>query len=358
MVSITVENGSCRIQGLDPGQLETLRYSVAYQAQPLPPVGCQLAIRGLVGEVMSEQHLQRPPPAHRVFAWALNSASCRRQFSQHNWEPTLSAVAATMRQRGVWDGWSSMVSTSGHFGAGLLDTVQRACRCRLGLQPSLRDTRPRPALGRPVGTMPPLFDFQQEALEAFLTEHRGVLDLPPRSGKTRIATAIIHRLGLRTLYMTPRKHLVGQTVAAINRFLGEGTALAIVGQPKSVKAQRALARALVWVCTPQTAAGPNRAARKGGKLYTGLPNIHTRELLVVDEFHHAAAPTYREVATLAVNAYYRLGLTGTHFRADGRDMEMESVISRAVYSRTVQDMVEQGRLVPARIAMIDNMLFW
>ena len=46
------------------------------------------------------------------------------------------------------------------------------------------------------------------------------------------------------------------------------------------------------------------------------------------------------------------GLTGTHYRADGRDLAMTGVLARAVYERTVADMVGLGRLVPARIAML------
>ena len=83
-----------------------------------------------------------------------------------------------------------------------------------------------------------------------------------------------------------------------------------------------------------------------------MNGIQSRHVLVIDEFHHSAASTWQDISAAATSAYYRLGLTGTHFRSDGKDLAMHAVLSRCVYRRTVSEMVTLGRLVPAKIAMV------
>jgi superfamily II DNA or RNA helicase len=67
---------------------------------------------------------------------------------------------------------------------------------------------------------------------------------------------------------------------------------------------------------------------------------------------NSAAKTYQEISERARNAYYRLGLTGTHYRADGRELLMHGVAGPAVYKATVADMVARGVLAPGQACMI------
>tara|TARA_R110000751_G_scaffold85896_9_gene171278 strand:+ start:548 stop:1966 length:1419 start_codon:yes stop_codon:yes gene_type:complete len=249
---------------------------------------------------------------------------------------TVEELAAVLRQRGLWDGWERLVTADGTFPTGLLAHVQRALTIRAGVPRAIvSDERGRVPRGTPQ-PLPTLFDYQRHAVDAWLHAGRGVIALPPRAGKTRIAVAAVASLGLPTLYVVPGVGLAKQTVAV---FRNHGlTAAQATGGRQSAKRQREIARAQVWVATPQTA--------------VKLPGIGGRQVLVLDEFHHAAAQTWQAVSQAASGAHWRLGLTGTHYRADGRDLAMTGVLARAVYERTVADMVGLGRLVPARIAML------
>ena len=312
--------------------LRVVRHGVAYQDVVMPPVDAQRAIKSFF-----RQRRRFGAHSDMMRLWA-DTPTCEALFNE-GVTPTTLTVAQfeqVLRQRGVWDGWVRMVQADGKFPTGLLRHVERQLTLRAQTSFEVDDNRGSPPQGSELSPRIPLYDFQESARQSAISAGRGVIDLPPRSGKTRIAIAIVASLGVPTLYVTPGIGLVKQTVAAFNEFF-PGLAAGQSGAPNA-KERRALLRALVWVTTPQTA--------------VKLPNIHARQLLIMDEFHHAAATTWQAVSEQAVGAWWRFGLTGTHFRADGKDMEMAAVLGRSVFKRSVSEMVELERLVPAHIAML------
>jgi len=314
--------------------LRVVRHHVAYRKRLMPPVEAQKIIKrfysarrryGGVGDIA------------RLFA---DESTCAELEALGVTAETLTRpqFESTVRQRGVWDGWVRLVNADGSFPTGLLRHVERALTLRLGVEYTISDERVVPARGVPWASLD-LYDYQEAAVEAFLAAGRGVVDLPPRSGKTRIAVAVSAALGVPTLYIAPTIGIVNQTAGVFQALLPHKTTIGVhSGLSSSAKTHRKLVAADVIVATPQTA--------------TKLPNLHTRLLLIVDEFHHSAAKTWQAASVACSSAFWRLGLTGTHFRADGKDLEMAGVLGRSIYSRSVGDMVEAGRLVPARIAML------
>lgn len=340
---IEIGNSQSRIEGLPPDQHKQLQKIVAYRAQDLPPKSVQTKIK----EFMAGRGRLRVEQDCRDFI-----ALFGQEIGPWAHQLTPSLFSRSFYAKALWDGWTSLVSARGYFGTGLLPLVQRTLSLRLGhTEVEIQDLRGRPPA--PMG-MPPikpqLYDFQEEAIQAwFDAGGRGVIDLPPRSGKTRIMIAAVARANTPALVVVPTVGLVEQTVA---RFLSLGWprdgVVGLTGGRSKMNAtmKRKLQRAQVWVMTPGTAAG----SRKAGN--PGIEGIRSRKMLVIDEFHHAAAKTYRDISDAAVNAYYRMGCTGTHFRADGKDLLMHSVLSRAVYSKSIEEMVALDRLVPGRVAMV------
>jgi superfamily II DNA or RNA helicase len=332
MTRIVVGNVWSKIEDISTDHLRIVRHGVAYQEQVMPTLDAQRTIKAFFsrsrryGSVTDLRRLW----ADSTVSQALTDADLAQSVL------TPAMLERVLRQRGIWDGWVRMVKGDGSFPTGLLALVRRQLRIRCETPFALDDNRGDPPCGTPLPT-PDLYAYQREAVEAFVQAGRGVIDLPPRSGKTRIAMAIVAQLGVPTLYVTPAVGLVTQTVAAFREFFPDRSVFGQRGKPNA-KERRQLLNALVWVATPQTA--------------ITLPNLHARQLLVLDEFHHAAAATWQAVSEKLTGAYWRLGLTGTHYRADGRDMEMAGVLGRSAFSRSVSEMVELGRLVPARIAML------
>lgn len=73
------------------------------------------------------------------------------------------------------------------------------------------------------------------------------------------------------------------------------------------------------------------------------------QMLMIDEFHHAAAKSYQKLNKLCLNAFYRYGFTGTYMRSDGKDMEMRGVLDQVIFKITVSDLIERGYLVRPHI---------
>lgn len=54
----------------------------------------------------------------------------------------------------------------------------------------------------------PLYDYQEEAVEALLGEYYGILQSPPGSGKTQMGIALAVALGRKTLWLTHTRDLL------------------------------------------------------------------------------------------------------------------------------------------------------
>ena len=346
MAQVIVNNSTSQLLA-DSRTIREVRRLVAYREVELPPPHAQAIIKSFFlrrkrqGPYRDIEALYADWETHRQ----LEAAGCPYGYLSPD------MIEQVLRQRGTWDGWVRLVGANGGFQTGLLPHVVRALTLRLKIAPMIHDERivPPPSAFSIV-TKPPLYDFQSEALSAFLEHGRGIVELPPRSGKTHIAIAVIIELSVPTLYVVPTIGIARQTVAALRRYMPERDVMQITGGAPSAKRKRLMAGTRVWVTTPGTAAGPR--PKKKGQRRRGITGIGSRHLLVVDEFHHSAAKTYQDISLAAVNAYYRMCLTGTNYRADGKDMLMRSVVSRTVYRRSVQEMIAAGRLVPAYVAMV------
>ena len=80
----------------------------------------------------------------------------------------------------------------------------------------------------------------------------------------------------------------------------------------------------------------------------------TLDLLVIDEAHHAAAPTYRAVidAVLDRNPDARIfGVTATPNRGDGKGLR--EVFSNVADQIRLGELIAAGHLVPPRTFVID-----
>jgi len=318
-----------------PSVLGVVRHRVSYQGVRLPPIEAQKLIKRFLLEKGggSMYSLMEAIWEDADLSSALQALGVGRS------DLTMGGLGLIQKRKGgFWDGWMRPVAPDGSFPTGLLGHVQRVLDVYCSAPYSIDDQRGPAPFGDPVGKPIELWGFQQEAVEAFLAAGRGVVDLPPRSGKTRIAISVVCRLGLPTIFIVPSVGLARQTVQAFRAVLPAREVASATGGRPSQARSREMTRAMVVIGTP--------------KSVTYLPDIASRRVMVVDEFHHSAAETWRAVSYAARSAYWRLGLTGTNYRADGHDMEMHGVLDRAVYRQTVGEMVARGRLVPARIALL------
>jgi superfamily II DNA or RNA helicase len=248
-----------------------------------------------------------------------------------------------------WDGYTRLMNPRGQIPSGLVPRALRLLR-KWQVPLSVQDIRERPEEQMPLWQLKSGFelrDYQIEDSARAVQWGRGVVDSPPRSGKTAMIAELLRQTALKTVVTAPTAPIARQTHARFVDLLRDWTNgercprdfyLLVGGPPKSAAELKAARAATVFVATADTA--------------VSMPEHwwRTIQALVVDERHHQASKTYRRLNDLAVNAYYRWGFTGTNFRSrDGEQVALEACLGRIVARHSVQEMVERRVLVPGRV---------
>jgi DNA excision repair protein ERCC-3 len=299
---IFVNNARSRVEGLRPDILRALRYELSYQ------VGV---------------------PAEKRFLQADGSVKV-------TW----------------WDGYKRLLQRSGNFPSGLVPRVLRLLQ-KWSVGHEVRDLRTRPLEAVPIWVMPEGFqlrDYQREACDRAEAWGRGVIDSPPRTGKSCMIAELVRRVADKTVITAPTNPIASQTMDMLLRLFRENDwsgqvpdcaddfYLLTGGVPTSQKERRKVRRAKVFVSTAGTA--------------VLMPQVwwDTIKCLIVDERHHQGAKTYHKISDLAVNAYFRWGFTGTNYRSNaGEHIALEACLGRTVASYSIPEMTERGVLVPGEV---------
>jgi superfamily II DNA or RNA helicase len=179
--------------------------------------------------------------------------------------------------------------------------------------------------------------YQEAAMDAFSSRlaagvQRGIINLPTGCGKTLTGLALAKRMGVRTLWLAHRDELIEQPNRAIRAVWPD----AVTGV---VKADRDERDAQVVFASVQTVSRPGRLGKLSGF-----------GLVVVDECHHAAAPSYRRVlealGTSTKGGSPALGLTATVERGD--KMGLDCAFEEIVYQLQLLQAIQDGWLVDLR----------
>lgn len=159
--------------------------------------------------------------------------------------------------------------------------------------------------------------YQKEAIEAWRAANgRGVVVLPTGAGKTHVAMMAIDQKRRSALVVAPTLDLVRQWYDALR--LTFGVPVGVVGGGEHV----------VLPLTVTTYDSAYIHAEHLGKRFG---------LVVFDECHHLPGPSHA-IAARAFLAPFRLGLTATPERPDGRDAELDELVGPIVYRRDIVDL--------------------
>jgi superfamily II DNA or RNA helicase len=230
--------------------------------------------------------------------------------------------------------WGSLVRSDNRVPAGLTPYVLALAKHH-GVPCELHDIRVRPEDNIPWWSVRAAWrPYQDEVHKRIITYGTGVIDAPPRSGKTLMAARAIDTIALPTVYVAPSLQIVRQTYEVFCKMWSPDFVARLDGDAKP--SEKDITKPIV-VATASSAAKQPDAWWK------------TRLVLVIDEFHHAAAETYHRISELASEAYYRLMFTGTHFRTAGDDLAMAAVCSQVLRKIEIKELVSGGYLAPPRI---------
>jgi len=179
-----------------------------------------------------------------------------------------------------------------------------------------------------------LRDYQEEAVSAWASNsYRGIVSLPTGSGKTVVGVAAVVRKPVWTLVVAFTREQMRQWRDHFVK--GCSISPGLIGLFYSDEKRIAP----ITISTYQT------AFRHIEKL---SPYFH---MLIVDEVHHLPADKFRAIA-LGMFSPYRLGLSATVTREDGRHEELFPLMGGVIYHKSPQELVEAGYLSPYRIETI------
>lgn len=169
-----------------------------------------------------------------------------------------------------------------------------------------------------------LRSYQEEALQKWIdNRYRGVIALPTGAGKTIIALAAIGTLKMPALIVVYTKEQMFEWREKISNFMRlHGVNIGLFyGDEKRVGA--------ITIATYQSA-------------YRNVDMLADKfSLLIVDEAHHLPADKFRIIAERMM-APYRLGLSATPYREDGRHEELFKLVGGIVYYKSLQELMGMG----------------
>jgi len=213
----------------------------------------------------------------------------------------------------------TLLDKKGVFPTGLLYIAEAHLT---GVRHVVKDHRKRPV------AIPGRFDValehtpyweQAEAAIACQEASRGIVVAPTGCGKSVIAALIISQIQTRTLVVVPSLELKRQLTQALAAAFPNAT---VGGLGKDIAIEN------VDALDPNT--------------------VCDYDCVIIDEFHHSGAKTYRNLNKKAwVNVYYRFGLTATPFRSNEDErLLLESVLSEVIYRIDYKTAVDKGYIVP------------
>ncbi len=213
-----------------------------------------------------------------------------------------------------------LIDKRGNFPTGLVNHLKLA----LDVVGDIVDLRIKPRIpDRTIFQLHlPFIPYEEQcaAKNRALSIPRGTIVMPTGSGKSITMALLINHLQLRTLIVVPNLTLKRQLTESFLQYFGPTPNIVI----ENIDSKR-------------------------------LKTLTDFDCLIVDEAHHSAARTYRELNKKAWNSiYYRFFFTATPFR--GREEEqilMESISGDVIYTLDYKTAVASGMILPIEAYYIE-----
>ena len=182
----------------------------------------------------------------------------------------------------------------------------------------------------------PLRDYQARAVDKLARVTQGTVVIPCGGGKTRVGIGAIARLRTPALVLVHTLDLAEQWRAEIRSLLGVEPGVVGGGEDTRGEVTIGVIQTLVrW---------------EHDRLDEFLSGFG---LLVLDEAHHVAASTFRELVDRCP-ALYRLGLTATPEREDGLTPLLDLYLGRRLLQVPHEELVDAGVLAMPEIRIVDT----
>ncbi|MCC6034553.1 MAG: DEAD/DEAH box helicase [Desulfurococcaceae archaeon] len=193
---------------------------------------------------------------------------------------------------------------------------------------------PKPLVIKPELKNISLRNYQEEALQAWIkNNYRGIIALPTGSGKSIIALAAITNIAVRTLIVVYTKEQSFQWREFLLKYTNIPSNMVGLFYSEEKKLSP------ITIITYQS-----------GFRYINQISPYF-EMIIVDEVHHLPAEKFKYIALHSL-ARFRMGLSATPEREDGKHEELFPLMGGVVYYKSPSELVEQGYLAPYQLITI------
>lgn len=186
------------------------------------------------------------------------------------------------------------------------------------------------------GCSVPLYDYQEEAVDAVIRNHFGILQSPAGSGKTQMGIAAVAKLGKRTLWLTHTKDLLTQSKSRAELYMDS----ALLGTITEGKVN--IGEGITFA-TIQTMCRLDLSQYK-----------HYWDVIIADECHRCSgtptAMTQFSKVLNSLSARHKYGLSATVHRSDGTIAATYALLGEIIY--TVPDAAVGDRIMKVAISPV------
>jgi superfamily II DNA or RNA helicase len=167
--------------------------------------------------------------------------------------------------------------------------------------------------------------YQEEAIEAMISNYRGIINLATGLGKSLIATHFIKRYKRKALVVCPSESVAKQFYDLFLKCFGPNKVSFYGGGKKKISD-----------ITVGIAASITRNIQEFKAADLGV--------VILDETHHTPATTFYEIAQGLASVGKMFGLTATDYRSDGKDIMITAGCGSVLIRRDIKWGVENGFL--------------
>lgn len=268
------------------------------------------------------------------------------------------AIHGIVRPISLWDGRKFLYdSRSASFPTGIIGRVLKVLK-ENHIEYKQFDERIAPYTRRLAWHGPELRYYQKEAVETLIKRSRGIIHGATAIGKSMILSNLIANTGVNTLVLAHSTGVFHQLINTFKKTLQIPIGMVGDGKCELKKVTVAMPQSLVT-----TVKVPKKRLVKGTwkvvntnkqvikpELAEFMVNV---EALYVDESHHISCDTVQLVANSCVNAFYRIGVSATPYRADLLDILIESATGKVNYRYTASQGIRDGYISKPYIHLVD-----
>jgi superfamily II DNA or RNA helicase len=167
-----------------------------------------------------------------------------------------------------------------------------------------------------------LRDYQREAVDLMLSNHRGIINFATGLGKTLVAVHLIKEYKKKALVICPSESVAKQFYEQFVDAFGKNKVGYYGGGKKKISD-----------VTVGIAASVSRHAEEFKNSSLGL--------VIFDEVHHTPATTFFDIARALAEVGKTFGLTATDYRSDGKDIMITAGCGSVLARRDIKWGVEK-----------------